>query len=440
MRASRETGSRRHQRVASRRNFAAFFAESLGYPLGFSLISPGTIMPLLLTKLGASNLVVGLAPALGSLGVFVPGVFAAARLEMLPLKKQVLIWFSVVERLFLLSIAGVVLAWGQTSPDLAIWGFMVAWTLSNVAASISLPAYFSMLSKCIPPEARGGLFGLAGALSGIIGLAAAEGSGVVLTRVVFPRNFAMLFAAAFVVLLISVLPLALVHEPADTTPHQRTPSLEYLRRAAASARDNTSYRWAMIAIALLAVAMAANAFYTAYAVRALGAGTRTVGRFTAVAVGASALGMPFLGRVADRRGHKSSLGFAAVFFAAAALLAAVVVAGSQGLTAMFGVVFLANLGTSGMMVSQNLILSEFAPTAVEVPMYITYSWLLLAPARAGAPLLTGYLSDAVGFGTAFRVTLGVSMAALAVLAFAVREPRHEQGVAAAPAPTPGEAS
>jgi MFS family permease len=443
-------GQAQGRRLGLRRNYSVFFIESLGYPLGFSLISAGTIMPLLLTELGASNLVVGLAPALGSLGVFVPGVFAAARLERLPLKKHVLITFSVIERLFLLAIAGVVLAWGQTRPSMAIWGFMVAWTLSNVAASIGLAAYFSMLSKCILPEVRGGLFGLAGALSGIIGLAVAEGAGVVLTEVAFPRNFALLFATASIVLLLSVLPLAAAREPADSPPINRRSSWEYLRHAAASARNNPSYRWAMIAIALLAVAMAANAFYSTYAVRVLGASTRTVGRFTAVAVGASALGMPFLGRMADRRGHKASLSFAAIFFAAAALLAAVVAgsaggvggvsgagaagaaavadaaAEAQGLAAMFAVIFLANLGTSGMMVSQNLILSEFAPTPVEVPMYITYSWLLLSPVRAGAPVMSGYLSDTVGFGTAFRVTLAVSVAALVVLLLAVREPRHEQ--------------
>lgn len=453
--SSGDTGSRHSRRLVSRRNYAVFFIESLGYPLGFSLISAGTIMPLLLTELGASNLVVGLAPALGSLGVFVPGVFAAAQLESMPRKKRALIAFSMVERLLLLAIAWVVLAWGRTRPAAAIWGFMAAWTLSNVAASIGLPAYFSMLSKCIPPEARGGLFGLAGALSGIIGLAAAEGAGLVLTRVEFPHNFALLFAAASLVLLASVFPLALAREPVDNPPDNRRSSREYLRHAAASARSNTSYRWAMIAIALLAVAMSANAFYATYAVRVLGAGTRTIGRFTAVAVGASALGMPFLGRMADRHGHKASLSFSALFFAAAALLAIVVAsrgggvaggavagvsggatggavasasggAAATGLGAMFAVIFLANLGASGMMVSQNLILSEFAPTAVEVPMYITYSWLLLSPFRAGAPLLSGYLSDVFGFGAAFRVTLAVAIAALAALVFAVREPRHEQ--------------
>ena len=418
----------RQQRRVFRRNYAAFFIDSVGYALGFSLISTGTIMPLLLTRLGASNLVVGLAPALGNLGIFVPAAFAAPWIERLPLKKWAAVGVALVERLFILSIAGIVLLWGATRPAWAIAGFLTAWTLSAVAGGISLTAYHGMLSKCIPPESRGGLFGWGGAISGLLGIGAAELAGVILTEAGFPDGFAWVFAAGALVLALTALPLLLVAEQTETVRQGTEPVSvrSYLSRASALGRSNHSYAWAIVAVGLLSVAMAATSFYTAYAVRMLGAGSRAVGRFTAASVGATAVGMPLLGRIGDKRGHRSSLAVAAGCFAASALEATAVsaIAASSALDAMYLVIFLANLGVSGLNVSQNLLLSEFAPTPREVPMYLTFSWLVLSPFRAGSPVAAGLVSDAFGFTATFVITLVVSLAALVTLIGAVKEPRR----------------
>ena len=99
-------------------------------------------------------------------------------------------------------------------------------------------------------------------------------------------------------------------------------------------------------------------------------------------------------------------------------------AASSALDAMYLVIFLANLGVSGLNVSQNLLLSEFAPTPREVPMYLTFSWLVLSPFRAGSPVAAGLVSDAFGFTATFVITLVVSLAALVTLIGAVKEPRR----------------
>lgn len=410
----------RERRRNFRRNYALFFIESVGYPLGFSIISSSTIIPLLLTQLGASNLVIGLAPAVGNLGVFVPGIFAAAYIERLRIKKKVFVTFAMVERALILAIAGIVMAWGIGNPQAAIIGFLVAWFLSSVAAGVNLPAYFAMLAKCIPPESRGGLFGISGAISGVVGVFVAEAVGIVLTRIPFPKGFALLFTTAFAVLSMSVLPLAFTAEPPDEHAGEGRSPMQYLRDAAEAARRDSHYAWSIAAIAILSIALTATSFYSTFAVRMLGATTRDVGRFTALTVGATVVGMPLLGRLADRRGHKLSLIITAGFFALAGMLAI----SASSLDAMYPVIFLASMGMSGITVSQNLLASEFAPTYAEVPMYVTFSWLVLAPFRAGAPVLAGYISDTFGFHTMFWITLAASMAAMIVLLLAVSEPRH----------------
>jgi len=79
---------------------------------------------------------------------------------------------------------------------------------------------------------------------------------------------------------------------------------------------------------------------------------------------------------------------------------------------------------SGVSVSQNLLLSEFAPTHADVPMYIVFSWLVLAPFRTGAPIVAGLVSDLASFRAMFWIALVAAATSLAVLVIAVREPRH----------------
>ncbi len=410
----------RSKRRDLRKNYLLFFVESVGYPLGFSLISSSTIIPLLLTTLGASNVVVGMAPALGNLGLFLPGVFSAPYMERTPIKKRIMVAFALVERAFILLIAVMVLIWGSARPSWAIMGFLIAWTLSNVAAGVNLPAYFAMLTKCIPPEARGGLFGWGGALSGIVGVVAAEYAGVVLTSLAFPGNFALLFTAAAVVLTASVVPLLWTREPPDQIAGEHRSVRQYLADAIRSAGGDREYAWAIASIAALSFALAAASFYSTYAVRELGATTRDVARFTAITLGASVVGMPLLGRIADRRGHKLSLEITATCFAIAAVLA--LVAGS--VESVYAVTLLSGIGMSGVSVSQNLLLSEFAPRHADVPMYIVFSWLVLAPFRTGAPIVAGLVSDLASFHAMFWIALVAAATSLAVLVVAVREPRH----------------
>ncbi|MEA4883349.1 MAG: MFS transporter [Clostridia bacterium] len=410
----------RRRRHDARVNYAIFFADSFGYPLAFSIISVTTIMPLLLTKLGASNLVVGLLPALSALGAYIPGLLSATRLERVPIKKRVLVTLGMIERLFILAMALGVMLWATRKPSAAIGWFLVFWTLANVMTGLVLPAYLSMLAKCIPPEERGGLIGWSGALAGVLGVFAAELAGVILTRVAFPNNFAILFVVAFIILSATILPFSFTREPADPTPEECRSVWQYARDALVNVRSNSSYRWAIVALAVMSFALTAASFYSTYAVRHFEAGPREVARYAGLIVGASVFALPLLGKIGDRHGHRLSLAITAASFACAAALALV----STSANGIYPVLILASIGTSGIAVSQNLILAEFAPSHADVPMYTSVSLLLLAPIRAAAPVVAGWMSDVWGFPVMFWVALIAGIASLAIMWFAVAEPRH----------------
>ncbi|MGI6130720.1 MAG: MFS transporter [Bacillota bacterium] len=418
--AARTRGRQRPSHLRDDRiNYAIFFADSFGYPLAFSLISPTTIMPLLLTKLGASNLAIGMLPALASLGAFLPGLLSAAYLQKIPVKKHMLVAFGMVERTFVLSMAVGLMLWAADRPHVAVTWILASWTMMNLVAGFILPAFHSMMAKCIRPEQRGGMIGWSGALAGIGGVFAAQAAGAVLSHMPFPVNYSMLFVAAFVILSATILPFLATREPADQTPEEPRSVGQYVRDAMGAVKSNKGYSSAISALSVMSFALMAASFYSTYAVRNLGAGATEVARFAAITVGASVVSFPVLGRIADRHGHKRVLQVAAMGYAAAAALALA----STSVNGISAVLVLASLGSTGLAVSQNVIWAEFAPSHADVPMYTAVSLLFLMPFRVAAPVVAGWIADVWGFPAIFWAALVAGAAAFAILHAAVPEPR-----------------
>ena len=418
--AARTRGRRRPSHLRDdRMNYAIFFADSFGYPLAFSLISPTTIMPLLLTKLGASNLAIGMLPALASLGAFLPGLLSAAYLQKIPVKKHMLVVFGMAERAFVLSMALGLMLWAASRPHVVVIWILASWTMMNLVAGIILPAFHSMMAKCIRPEQRGGMIGWSGALAGIGGVFAAQAAGAVLSRMPFPVNYSTLFVAAFGILSATILPFLATREPADHTPEELRSVGQYVRDAMGAVRSNKGYSFAISALSVMSFALMAASFYSTHAVRNLGAGEIEVARFAAITVGASVVSFPVLGRIADRHGHKRVLQVAAMGFAIAAALALA----SSSVNGISAVLVFASLGSTGLAVSQNVIWAEFASSHADVPMYTAVSLLFLMPFRVAAPVMAGWIADAWGFPAMFWVALVAGATAFAILHAAVPEPR-----------------
>lgn len=377
-------------------------------------------MPLLLANLGASNLIIGLLPALAAFGAFLPGMLSAAYLQRVPVKKRVLVTMGMIERLFLLSIAAGLMMFAQNNPNVAIAWILVAWMMSSLVSGLVLPAFHSMLAKCLRPEERGGMIGWSGALAGISGVFAAQAVGLVLVRMPFPENYSILFVAAFAVLAATILPFLFTREPADPEPEEYRSVRQYVHEAVVTLRSNSGYSWAVASLAVISFSLMAASFYSTCAVRNLGAGATEVARFSAITVGTSVAAFPVLGKIADRSGNKRVLRITAASFALAAALALA----WPTLESIHCSLVLAGIGSTGLMVSQNVIWSEFAPSHSEVPMYTAMSLLLIMPFRVAAPVLAGWIADVWGFRVMFSAALVAGALAWAILYHAVPEPRR----------------
>ncbi len=401
-------------------NYWIFLFENASYSLALSLISPASVLPLFFERLGASNTVIGMLPALASMGSLMAAAAAATWVEQARLKKFWLLKVGLAGRVLLIASAPAIALLGSSSPGLVTWIVAAVWAAFNASTGASHIAWLAVLTKCIPPNARAGLLGVGAAASGVLGVAAAGVTGAILTSVAFPLNFAVLFATAGTIFSLTLLPFIWMGEAPDEQLPQPQTVWDYLKEARNLTRADRSYKYLLVALSWVSFPLMAASFYSTHAVRNLSAGTGDVAAFTAIALGTAVIASPSLGRVADRRGHRSGLIIACLGLAAAAGLAIA----ARSVTHIYAVLVLANIGVCGINLSQNLVMAEFAPDQRQMLMYISLSYLAIAPARIIAPIIGGAVFDYMGFAAMGWLCLAAGIVATASLKFLVAEPRR----------------
>ena len=399
-------------------NFVVNLIDAVFYSLGLNLVSQATIMPLLVSELTDSKVLIGLIPATYRVSYLLPQILTANYTERLRVNKPlVLLWGCVGERLPYLLIGLAV--WGLASPAPA-WAlalFFLLWATTAASNGTITPAWYSMIAKVIPVERRGLWSGLGRGLGALLAIAGAKLSEAILTRWTFPANYAICFVLAFVAVMISFGGLALTREPASPTVKPRTGHWEYFRRLPALLKRDHNYVRYLVARTIAAVGAMAAGFLMVYGKERVPGALGQVGTLTAILVGSQAAMNVVWGLIADRMGHKVVLVGAAVAMAGAAGVA-LWVPSLAGLWMAFG---LLGFSLSAESVSNmNIILEFCAPE--DRPTYIGLTNTLLAPGML-APVLGGWLASRAGYAGLFVAAIVFSVLGGLVLAIWVREPR-----------------
>ncbi len=400
-------------------NFSVNVLDVAFYNLGANMISQATILPLLVSELTGSVFAVGLLPVIANLGFLLPQLFTAGYSEGLRRKKPFLVPFSFFgERLPLLVIGLFVGFFSRSAPWVAAAAVFLGLAISSSTSGILNPAWFDMIAKVIPVRKRGIWFGLGHGLGALMGIAGAAIAGRLLAGWPFPLNYALCFWLAFLFNVISWVGLALNREP-DSPAVQVHPSyLGYFRQLPGILRRDRNYRAFLIARSAANLGGMAAGFFIVYGAERYGLSGAQVGALTAVLVGSQALANLLWGLLGDRQGHKRVLVWSALIMALAAL-AALRIASPLGLWLVF---LLLGVAIAGEMVSGLSIILEFC-RAEERPTYIGLTNTLLAPSRALAPILGGWLATWLGYPLLFAAAAATALAGSLLLALWVREPR-----------------
>lgn len=404
-----------------KRNFAANFVDSLFFSLALAFVSVNTIVPLFISQLGGSALLIGLIPALVQTGHMLPPLFAAPYVAPLPRKLPFLLKMTVLERLPLLALAifAIMLATSNPAAMLVVTASLLA--IFGLAGGICLPAWMDIVARVTPLRMRGKLFGWSGALSGLLGVAGGLAAERVLAAFAFPYNFAACFFAASVCLLVSFGGLAAIHEPVAEERAAAMPIGAYIGQLPALLRRDRDFRNFIAVRVLSALAGLATAFVAVYATEQRELPASIAGRFTAWMLGAQVVATPLFGMLADRYGYKSSLQFA-LLAQAVAMALSLIVTTPLG----FSIVFALIGASTGLVFSTTLnMVVEFAAPAERVT-YLGLHGTLIALPTLLAPVLGGWLVGAGGYPLAFVAAALFGIAALVLLTWFVRDPRQRQ--------------
>lgn len=409
-----------HARAHVRRNFALNVVDGAVFAFGLSLASRTTVLPVFVTRLGGDNVAVGLIPVLWVVGFNLPQLAVANWVRHHPRKKPLVLMTGLLQRLPWLLLAGVTFFFIErmaTSAGLVV--FFALLTLAAVGGSLNMPVWFDLLAKLTPVRRRGRLFALRLILGAALGILGGWIVERVLAALAYPVSFAVLFAAAFVVMMGSYLMLALLHEEGDPPPERTVPYAEFLRGLPGVLRRERNFRRFLVAQVLLVVAMSAEAFYVVDALATFDLPERFAGRFIIVMSVSVIAANLFFGHLADRFGHRINLVLAGAWTVVAALAAL--------WAPVVEVYYLAFVGAALTLGLHNMSKLPFVAELCgerDRSVYVALTNVVTAPFVL-AGLLGGWVADAHGFDLVFVAAALAALGSALWMLLMVHEPRNE---------------
>ncbi len=405
--------------MLSRRDYIFnFFVDSLDYAffsLALSFGSVTTFLPLFAKHLGASNIEIGLVPALAYLGWSLPALWGAKVSPGLPRKLPFILRVTLLERLPFLGIALVATFFAVPKPRLALYLVLLFLALACSAMGFLGPIWTEMIGKVIHSSRWGLYFACGNGIGALMGMWGSRLAEKLIASYPFAWNFALCFFLASIAMGVSYIFLALTRENAASVQDARG---SYLRSFSHIVREDPNFLRFLVARIFLALGVMGAAFYTVAVLERFSVPDTFIARYNAVLLVSQALSNFLWGPLGDRRGHKLVLlcGTLAIFLSN---LWAIFAPSPWHFVLAFG--FL-GLNYSAVSVGGVAILLDFAPEDRRW-LYLGWGNFFSGFPAFFAPILGGKLADLLGYTGVFWISLFLNALGLGILLFGVREPR-----------------
>jgi MFS family permease len=386
-----------HQHI--RHNFIVSVLDGAFFGFALGLASSVTVLPLFVSTLTDSTVLIGLIASIQTIGWQLPQLLTAVRVARLRRYKPMVVLTSFHERwpYFGLALVAWLLPTLGTQVALFLAFGLLIW--QALGGGFTATAWQSMTGKIVPPNRRGTFWGVQAAGVNLMSSLGAVIAGTLLASLPSPTDFALCFLIAGALMLVSWGWLSLTREPESDPDDMLASSRLAWSNMSAILRRDASFRWFLAARILAQLAWTAISFYTIYAVRAFNMDEQTAGLLAGVMTIAHMGASPLLGWIGDQWGHRIVFMMGGLMIAASALLA--MLAPELG---WFFVVFgLAGCFNAVMWTTTMALTVEFG-TPGERPLYIGLSNTLVGPAALLGPLVGGWLADTLGFQATFLIS------------------------------------
>ncbi|MGE5250750.1 MAG: MFS transporter [Bacteroidota bacterium] len=394
----------------------AFF----GFAIGFA--SFVAVIPLFVKGLTHSALLLGLIPAIHNMGWQLPQLFTAGWVSRARRYKPIVMWMTIHERVPFLGLAAIAWFLPRLAPQAALPLVFVMLVWQGMGGGLTANAWQSMVSKVIPSRMHGTFFGTQSAAFNAMAGISAVASGFLLEKLDSPLDFTLCFLLASLMMVVSYVVIGQTREQESPPPAQPPPD-GFWSRSLRILRDDRNFRLFVGVRTLSQFASMAFAFYLIYAVFEYGMNEALAGVMTAVLLMGQVIFSPIMGRLGDRWSHRGVM----VIGALAAILSALLAWRAPSLEWFYLVFLLEAAAIIAFWTVPIALTVSFARHPDERPLYIGLSNTLIAPAAILAPMLGGWLADAVNFQLTFLVSAACGLLMALTLAFVVREPEKASG-------------
>ena len=401
-----------------RHNFVVNVLDGGFFGLGMGFGSLSTVLPLFISLMTDSAILIGLIPAIHVVGWQLPQLFTARHVARQRRQKPMVMFRTVQERLPFFGLA--LIAWflPKIGPQIALglsFGMLV-W--QGLGGGFTATAWQSMVGKIIPGDRWGIFFGVQSAAASLFASVSAILAGIILERVASPVNYAICFMLTTGAMAISWILLNQTREEESPTGPTNDSSAGYWRSLITILKKDKNFRRFIMVRILAQIATMGFAFYTVYAVRYYGIGEGTAGVLTAVLTMIQTISNPLMGWLGDRWSHRGVMGVG-ILAAIASTALAWISPGVGWFYLVYGLAGVANVAVWTITMAMTL---EFGSVA-ERPAYIGLANTLIAPTAFLIPLFGGWLADMAGYQTTFMTSVLGGLVTLGVIVFLLRDQR-----------------
>lgn len=400
-----------------KRNFFANILDAGFWFFGDSFVAAYTILPVFMSTLTDSPILIGMIPALEGAGWFLPQLFLAKHLESknrrLPLVLKLGI-FDRVPYLFLALGAYLVLKLDQ---KVAIVLFLLFYGIKVFFSGLVALPWQELIATVIPVSHRGRYWGFSLILGKLLGMFGAIIAGLMLAKITYPLNYAYMFLVGFICVAISYIFLSLNIEP-EINRQTFAKTINVWGRIKVILDANKNFAVFLVNRGFVFLSFMGLGFVTVYGIEKFHLPISYSAIFTAVMLIAEIVGFGIWGTIGDKDGYKRVIEVCNLFLIVG-LVALLFVDSIWGLYIVFGIISFAH---SGEFIADQNIAMEFGKEA-DRPTYIGMSKTLIGPFLLAAPIIGGGIVKLWGYQSMFLTALIISMIAFVIIKFFVEEPR-----------------
>jgi MFS family permease len=392
----------------------AFF----GFGIGFA--SFVTVIPLFVSTMTGSALLIGLIPAIHNTGWQLPQLFTANWVARQRRIKKMVLALTILERIPFLGLALVAGFYTSLGAPVALALTYLLLIFQGLGAGLTANPWTSMIGKIIPSDRRGTFFGAQAAAANLLASLSAFLAGVALQKLPSPLDFVLCFVLCGVAMGISWWFLSLTREPEGQPVVEAVSpmSRRFWGQMGGILVQDHNFRWFLIARTFSMLAVMGFAFYAVYAVNEHGASEIGVGAMTTIYLVVQILANILMGWIGDRWSRKRimEIGIGAGILSA---LCAWWAPSAGWFYLVYALAAVANVAIWTIGIAMNL---EFG-TESDRPAYIGMANTLLAPANILAPFLAGWLAEIAGYPAAFLASAAGGLVSLLIFILFVNDPR-----------------